>query len=315
MRNTPILLLAYARPENTREQIVKLKALGYLDIYLAIDGPKNNNLNLSRTFDQLLKEFTAPDSQVNLRVLRRRENLGTAVAVLTAVDWFFSQVSDGIIIEDDVYFESDFLNFCEMALEKYSANNEISLISGNCFSSCAPGNVTSSTYPLIWGWASWSTRWTEFRTQIYSRNKYNESIHKSRRCFNYWSVGKRRVLRGQVDSWAILFANKVHMNGELCVLPPVNLVSNIGVDSFATHTLTYSWPLNLQIEKLPAGFKLPEAIHLNNSNTTDEYLEEHLYEISLKHVLLPVVDFVLRKHPKYGNSSTPLKDRLASTTQ
>ena len=51
--------------------------------------------------------------------------------VSSAISWFFNNVDEGIILEDDCLPHPDFFYFCEQLLDKYRNDKRIWCITGN----------------------------------------------------------------------------------------------------------------------------------------------------------------------------------------
>ena len=70
-------------------------------------------------------------------------------------------VSMNLIIEDDLIFGRDFLQFCLVNLDKFKNNNAIGSITGympiNIQIPQTPNNYLNVSHPFFsaWGWASW----------------------------------------------------------------------------------------------------------------------------------------------------------------
>ena len=84
----------------------------------------------------------------------------------------FKQVDDGIIIEDDIKFNKEFLLYCSSNLETFKYNSTIFGISGSPYIS----NINKekfnflTIYPNIWGWATWRDRWEQYDLTLKNRN-------------------------------------------------------------------------------------------------------------------------------------------------
>ena len=191
---TPVLIIGFVRKEGLESTLLSLVQAGSTDVYLAIDGPKNDDQALLQMEMVSSVEKIALDSGVALRVWRRKQNLGLAVSVITAIDWFFSEVEEGIILEDDLKFGETFIDFVEAGLEQFRNDSDIWIVSGNRFDSVefTSGTNAWSTYPLIWGWATWKDRWTIIRELLISDGKFVDSIPDSK-VRNYWKTGFKRA--------------------------------------------------------------------------------------------------------------------------
>ena len=299
-RNLSVLIICYARTKRVIDLLNQLDQIGISSIYIAVDGPKDSNIaNLqSQLFDYL--EQLPANRRNGISLWRREHNLGVAVSVITAIDWFFSHVESGAILEDDLIIDNSFFPYLKASLEKFRHNSEIMLISGNSLpqSNLNANSAQLVSYPQTWGWGTWKDRWAQIRESAYDSSKLHakKSFSPS---LNFWSYGTRRVLRGQVDTWDIPLALFMFESSTFSILPPVNLVSNVGVDAFATHTLrsdalTYQ-PIN-HLNHIPSFdvSKLRSEVPRNN-----KILESQVFKIKWFHAFLPIyssLDSIRRRH-------------------
>jgi hypothetical protein len=276
------LLLTFRREEGLTQSLTSLFEAGVRKVYLAVDGPKNESD--SATQDRIahtVKNF-CDDRGIQLHIWRRFENLGLSLSVLTALDWVFNKEEKVIVLEDDLEFDVDFVKFIANSLQIYEDDNDVWLISGNRFEShiVTGPKVSWATYPMIWGWASWSSRWPRMRDAILSE-EISKPSRISLRSYFYWKTGLRRVNLGILNSWAVPLAAIIHLNGGFCLLPPVNLVSNTGVDEFAEHTRKSSWHSNAPRNSLPEKIIFSSENRKSISAQTDALFEKEIFRISI----------------------------------
>lgn len=280
----PVLIIGYSRIENIRKSIIKLRKYGIREIYVALDFSDNSEIFTKQR--QLVNEI----SRMNLgvHVWHRQKNHGVGVGVITAIDWFFSKVESGVILEDDLDFEKDFLEYSSRALEFYLTSREVLLISGSRFNPISKDvHASASTYPLIWGWATWRLKWDEIRTLII-RKKSRKVGHLLKKNISFFYAGAIRAQRGLVDTWDTPLAYEMLIGSRLCIVPPVNLVSNIGADEHASHTVTSEFPLNFPIE-LPSKIIFPRWDKMmTDVRANNQFLEFRVYNIRLRHLLSPM---------------------------
>jgi hypothetical protein len=281
----PVLIIGFVRKEGLERTLLSLVQAGSTDIYLAIDGPKDDDQALVQIEMVSNIQKIAFDSGVELRVWRRKQNLGLAVSVITAIDWFFSEVEEGIILEDDLKFGETFIDFAEAGLERFRSDLDVWMISGNRFDSIEITSDTNawSTYPLIWGWATWKDRWTTIRELLISDGKFVNSIADSK-VRNYWKTGFERASSGKLDSWAAPLAAIQHSFKKYSVLPPLNLVSNVGWDSHATHTLANASHMNLDFNSEVNNFHFSTVDRSSISRKIDGAIERNVYKIGTRNI-------------------------------
>jgi hypothetical protein len=94
--------------------------------------------------------------------------------------------------------------------------------------------------PHCWGWASWRRAWTlndvEMRDWPSAEaTDFPRELLPSDKALWYTRKAFSEAHSGKLNSWAIPWEFSIWQTGGLCVLPEVNLVSNIGFGPDATH--------------------------------------------------------------------------------
>ena len=92
----PVLIVGFNRPDLLQNLLVKLYGLNVNTIYISLDGPRNEadfeNCN------DCLKVAQSFSTKFNIQIISRSYNLGCNLGVVSALDWFFSQVEFGVVI-------------------------------------------------------------------------------------------------------------------------------------------------------------------------------------------------------------------------
>jgi hypothetical protein len=273
------LILAFRRKSGVERTIIKSAENGIRRIYLAIDGPANSaDTEVQRKIvdaaRQICKTF-----EIELSLLLREKNLGLAVAVLSALEWFFSKENVGYVFEDDLDISDEFFKFCNTGESALFQNERALLISGNQFLETPDRNIASvCSYPLIWGWYSTSYKWRVIKELTLEPSK-KAKVRLSPKVVGFWNMGAWKARSRQIDSWAVPFAQNFHMQGYLSILPPRNLVSNIGMDEFAAHTMKNQTELGRKISFQETSLDYSKLFDPVRSREIDHYLENEVYRI------------------------------------
>lgn len=301
------VILSYARSENCLRLVEDLIANDCRSVFIYLDGPKTENVRISQeALINALRNREYP-SQVSVSIRRATSNQGIAISMIRALDWFFANFEEGFVLEDDLMFSKSFLPFVKFNLQKFRADKEVFMISGNRYSSeQVPGNIAWCNYPQTWGWATWKRSWVVFRQNYKFQIKLSDfSLFSVRN--NFWAMGSDYVNRRRVDTWDIPLAQFMLKNRYLTLLPPLNLVTNLGNDQYATHTTRDSFPLGFPIHVLQPN-QIDENYSLVNRQATakDEntFLEKYVFRIKIRHLFL-YLKFIFRI-----TSSDSLQDRL-----
>jgi hypothetical protein len=283
----PVLIIAYRRFGNLETLIQVLLKLTQEKIYIALDGPKPLDDQGKRDCSQVLEVVDFFSAKYPDRIVKkvRSTNVGSAVNVIGACDWFFSQENFGIILEDDCLVRDSFFKFVSAYTKLFHADSRIVMICGTQF---APAEIAgnfamTSRYPLIWGWATSKEKWTMLRKGFARNNsEFPKSLSKDVSTTEkvYWNSGARRAFSGHIDAWDIIIARNMLRDGMLSILPNRTLVSNIGNDAYSTHTKNDSPWLNQAIDDLS---NFSDVLAPNPS--VDFWLKNNFYKIRIRHLL------------------------------
>ena len=277
----PVLIVAYLREHNVLLLLEECIKFGAKKIYFAVDGAKSSEEKIIQ--ENFIREASSKcmKSKIDFKIWHRNTNLGPAVSVITALDWFFSKESSGIIFEDDLRISSSALEYFTHQLNEYSESN-VSLISGmmpwkNLKKEC---QEFWSNYPLTWGWASWDSKWFEIRS-IYDEEKLPDYSNMNLIEQLYWRIGNERCLMGFQDAWDIPMASYLKSEGKICILPFENYVTNVGFDANASNTRENVWPLNLE---LSSSLNLPvkSIPTFDKQCNLNHLIRKEIYKISTR---------------------------------
>lgn len=240
---TPVVFVIFNRPEQTRRVFEAIRAARPNTLLVIADGPRTEHERAACDATRAIVETI--DWPCNVQKNYSEKNLGCRVRLSSGFTWAFEQVERAIILEDDCLPDPSFFTFCEEMLEKYANDTRVMHISGNffqeknrCFSSTA--SYYFSSIPHIWGWATWRRAWKLYDVDlaVWPQIQHTRTLeHKlGHAAYEYWSRVWDDYYKGQINSWdgQWFFACLTH-NG-LCINPNVNLVSNIGFGTNATHT-------------------------------------------------------------------------------
>ena len=302
--DVPILFLIYRNPEVTRTTFEQIRKIRPSHLYIAADGP---HLDRPLEIDECLLtrhvvDLIDWDCEVKKRFLP--ENVGLKKAVSGAIDWFFSEVDEGIILEYDCLAGSDFFNYCKEMLSRYRDDKDVFSISGNNLQNGiwrGDGDYYYSHLFGCWGWATWKRAWQHWQPNLpnYERFVLDNQIA------NFVISNKARksciqslddIYHGRnTTTWSFCFEYAQMCQCGLCIVPNRNLVSNIGFSKEGTHAKDANHPLaNMSIESL-ASFRAPTFKIANIE--ADELQTINAYRISMRTkiriVLGNVVKFIL----------------------
>ena len=241
---TAVLFLVFNRPDTTKQVFEAIRQAKPPKLYVAADGQREDKPGEGEKCEQVRRIATQVEWDCEVKTLFREKNLGCRVGVSSAIDWFFENVEEGIILEDDCLPSLSFFWFCEELLERYRGDMRIMAVSGDNFQKAPARNEFSyyfSRFNHCWGWASWRRAWLHYEKDMQSwpyirDNDYMQDILSDKTAVKYWGEIFEIAYRNKIDSWAYRWTFSCWMQNGLTVLPNVNLVSNIGFSGDATHT-------------------------------------------------------------------------------
>ncbi|MDD2680639.1 MAG: nucleotide-diphospho-sugar transferase [Patescibacteria group bacterium] len=273
--NTPILFLIFNRLETTKQVFAAIRERRPKYLFVAADGPRDGKIGEAEICEEV-RQFVkgSIDWDCEVKTLFRGENLGCKLAVSGAINWFFSQVKEGIILEDDCLPDQSFFPFCENLLEKYRNSNEVAIISGNNFNN---KEISEASYyfnkiPHIWGWATWRRTWEKYDVKMseyqnFKKEEKIKNIWSDKRVQNYWINIFNEVYNNKIDTWDYQLTFSIFLNNNLCICPNVNLVSNIGFGKDSTNTLVSNKSItNLPVNNIIFPLIHPKKIEYNEKN-------------------------------------------------
>jgi hypothetical protein len=245
--DTPLLLIAWRRPHTLRQVIDAIRPLAPTRLYVACDGPNperpGEEEKVAATRRVIENEIDWP---CQVERLYFDVNQGCSIGPIRAINWFFDQVEEGIILEDDCVPHPDFFPYCTSLLERYRNDARVWCISGNNFQNGqwrGNGSYYFSRYNHCWGWASWRRCWQNYDAELSEwpalrdsgllKTIFDDPVERE-----YWkSIWQRTYAKKDLITWwDYQWTFTCLANSGLTALPNRNLVSNVGFGGDATHT-------------------------------------------------------------------------------
>ena len=239
MSKLPILFLIFNRPETTRRVFSAIRAYRPERLFIAADGPHPDRAGEAELCRLAREEAQKCDWQCEVKTRFLNANLGCREAVSSAVSWYFSQVDEGVVLEDDCLPCPDFFRFAEAMLEHFRDDEKVMHVSGvNFQDGVRRGNADGffSTIPHIWGWASWKRAWKHYDVDMKDYPELRASGELAARLpgSRYLKWVLMRMMEQTYrkspyfNTWDVQWHYALAKRGALAVAPNVNLVSNIG---------------------------------------------------------------------------------------
>lgn len=287
---SPVLFLVFNRPKSTKNVFDAIRLARPPRLYIAADGPRSGRLGEGELCKEVREVADCIDWDCEVKTLFRSENLGCKAAVSSAIDWFFDQEEEGIILEDDILPAPTFFSYCDELLERYRYNENIGLVSGcnliaNRFHH--DSSYFFSRYSHIWGWATWRRTWKCYDVHMSSWPTWRDSggLKKipgtSRRFIRHWNAIFNLAYAGEIDTWDYQLLFTCWKKNLLTILPVLNQTHNIGFGVNATHTHgeVPRYVRDSLFQNL--NFPLYHPLTVQHNELADKLLDKHVFNISL----------------------------------
>lgn len=277
---TPVAFFIFNRPDTTARVFEAIRRAAPARLLIVADGPRPERVGEAERCAAAREVVSRVDWPCEVSTDFSDENLGCRRRVTSGLDWVFRSVEEAIILEDDCLPEQSFFRFCQELLERYRSEERIMMISGDNFLSGEGTRRDSyyfSRYPHIWGWATWRRSWERYDPDMklwpqVRGEGWLEKLFPQKRRARFWREAFDAVHSGGLDTWDHQFAFSCMVHDALCVMPSVNLVSNLGFRADATHTRGKS-----RFSALPTQamcFPLRHPSHLGRDESADREIEK-----------------------------------------
>lgn len=290
----PVLLLAFSRPDLLRRVFEQVRLARPELLFIAVDGPRRGLPDDEVTTAECRALAAEVDWPCEVRTRFLDTNHGCKLAISGAISWFFEQVEEGIVLEEDCVPTAPFFHFCGVLLERYRADPRVGMISGNNF---LPPHLWGDEghaftgYAFVWGWATWRRAWEKFDLDLVGWPERRESswlrklhglAHEARR----WRVVLDDCYLGRrYDTWDYPWMFSCWQTGFLCAYPRANLVSNVGFDERGTHT-TKGGDSNEGVPTVDKFTPDPAPPEVVRDRSVDRLLAERYYKIRRRYTTL-----------------------------
>lgn len=242
--HTPILFLIFNRPDTTERVFEIIRKIKPQKLFVSADGPRPDKPGEKEKCMQTRKIIGRIDWDCEVHRNFSDVNLGCKKGVVKGISWFFENVEEGIIIEDDCILDDSFFLFAQEMLERYKNDERIMHIGAANFQDGKKRGEASyyfSKFCHVWGWATWRRAWNHYDVSIKSFGEFREknlikNILPDRKMQSHWLKLFQTVYDNALDTWDFQWVYTVWERRGMSIIPNVNLVSNIGFGEEATHT-------------------------------------------------------------------------------
>jgi hypothetical protein len=238
--SVPILFLVFNRKNTTLKVFEAIKQAKPSKIYISCDGARSNVEGEIEIVSEI-RNFILSNIDWECKIMTRflDENSGCKLAVSSAINWFFEHEEMGIILEDDCLPSISFFSFCNTMLDRYKNDTRVMMIGGTNYLIDNREKLNSDYFFArqfsIWGWATWRRSWHNYDINISTwlndiQPKDLSSITRKNYVRQYYVDIFNSVKNEKVNTWDIQWVYTCIFNSGICIVPSINLITNIGVD-------------------------------------------------------------------------------------
>lgn len=282
--NTPVAVVFFNRIDPLRRLVTRLAEVRPEKVYLIGDGERPSKVGEGAKVVECREFLQKLPWPCEVKCNFAKTNMGCRERVTSGLDWVFEQEERAIILEDDCIPEPEFFPWAEKMLERFQEEEKVLSVGGTnlrpqlCDQSV---DCTLTKYAMIWGWATWRRAWKKNEKELPSF-RIACKLHQFKKWLGKWRAEWywRYLLTHVKSSWGYRWAFTHFINEAYCVLPPVNLVENIGMtDEQATHTNANPYELPL-VKRL---WKCPDAADTSmvSNRSLDSWIEDNIFSRSM----------------------------------
>ena len=278
MFTTPILLITFNRPDHVRQVLTEIRKQQPAQLFVCQDGAREGNqLDIERV--QQVRDIITElvDWPCELHTLYQEKNLGCGPGPAAGISWFFSQVEMGIVMEDDCLPHPDFFAYCEEMLDRYNDNPNVQFINATLYHDRwqCDASYGFSHYMVTGAWAGWRETWQGFDLDMHSWNAWQFRKQVLRLTHStteanwwYWKLKEIQADTSKKSYWDYQMQMHLFKNAAVTIHPKTNLVSNIGFDTEATHTMANDGRGGREVKPI-LPLRHPQTIEINHTMDLD----------------------------------------------
>jgi len=300
---TPVVLLIFNRPDLTTQVFKAVRQTRPAKLFVVADGPRPSRPEDAEKCAMTRAILNQIDWDCEVKTCFSETNLGCKNRVSSGLDWVFQAVEEAIILEDDCVPHPTFFRFCDELLEYYRCDRRVMVIAGNNFQFGRKRTNDSyyfSRYNHCWGWATWRRAWCYYDNDMklwpnVKEQNWLQDILDDRKAVKTWRNIFQSVYENSVNSWALRWTFACWLQSGLTVLPNVNLVSNIGFGTEASHTTDKSSLANLPVDEM--AFPLRHPPFMIRNHQADQFTQKYIFQQSLRSRLQQKLKKILSRIP------------------
>ena len=241
-RDVPVVLFLFNRPEMLERVVDVLRRVRPRVVLVVADGPRPDHPDDAARCRAARAVVDRLGWRCDVSRNAAEINMGCDARLASGLDWAFRQVSEAIVLEDDVVPDPSFFPWCAAMLDRYREEPGVMHVSGR-------NELGRWTKPGVghfllrrgctWGWATWRRAW-ERDPEVFP-GAPDDIVRHAADCgldplvADHFLMLQELARNGDLHGWDTIWELRKAVLGGLSVVPPVNLAGNIGFGPEATH--------------------------------------------------------------------------------
>ena len=306
MKTTPLVLLAYNRPEKLAALIESLRISAPQKIIVVVDGPKKHRIGDEARVKQTQEVSQTINWTDDVTFEFRPENWGLRNSVEAAVTSAVDQYGRAIMLEDDARPGSSWVPYANYMLEKYESDSKVEHVSG--YDLVPPTSLISpnrgsrlSRYPESYAWATWQRAWKNYDGGLeWALNAPLAEIERivgSKIGALRWKQNFLDAEAGRISTWAYRWLASMWSRDSFMIAPNANLVT---YDGYTDGTHTFLKPGWEELPRYSGDWEELVQGQLELDIQADQWAARHVYNETLYGVCRGVaISAVLELRKRY----------------
>lgn len=246
MKDVPILLLGYNRPDYLADRLQELRETSPPLVYISIDG---SNDFIERQMDhQLSLKLQDWPKKSSVVTWRHKENLGLTCHVTSAIGRVLQEHPNVIVVEDDISLSPSFYTNMINGFQVLKENKLRGTV--GAFSPLRlPRKLErlnrwrKTPYFSCWGWGVSREIWEKYQVDLrkenieltLSKSKIWKSLSRTQR--NVWMRRFEKIVLYPLDTWDVQVQYMSFKYDYVSILPISRFIDNVGFsDERSAHT-------------------------------------------------------------------------------
>lgn len=284
--NTPVLLLAFNRPEQTKEVFETIRSVRPTKLYVAVDAPREGRQDDVENSNKVKAVVENVDWPCETHYFYQEKNLGCSLSGYTAWNWIFETEDSMIFIEDDGVGTKSAFFFIQDMLERYKDDTRVAYVGAvNHKLQYGDASYFFSRYPdSTYFMGTWKRTHLlyEYDLESYDETKnllsfkksfggFQESLILNQAFKSYIASVNRGNRLNSYDIQMLYLSYKYNMYN---IYPNINMVSNIGTEGGA-NTQATAHSVYSQEYGNRARFEMGEIKYCNDVCVDLEFEKRH----------------------------------------